>query len=684
MTSTYLPSTCPHDCPSTCALEVEKLDDYTIGKVRGAKDNDYTLGVVCAKVAKYKERVHNPDRLTQPLKRVGKKGEGRFEPIKWDQAFDEIVEQFKKVTDEFGAESVWPYYFAGTMGLVQRDGINRLRNIMGYSRQDMTICTTLAWTGWVAGTGSMWGTDPRDIQHSDLIIVWGGNPVSTQVNVMSHIAKARKSRGAKLIVIDPYRTPTADAADIYLAIRPGTDGALACAMMNVLFAEGYADDDYLEKYTDKPAELRQHLTTKTPAWASKITGIPEQDIIDLARLYGSTQKSYLRVGYGFSRSRNGAANLHAVACLPAITGAWKYEGGGALHTNSGMYFIDQTLIMGTDFEDTSIRALDMSRIGAVLTNEEKDLFGGPPVKAMIMQNINPAEVAPDTNKVLKGLAREDLFTVVHEQFMTDTAKYADIVLPATMFLEHEDVYRPGGHMYLQATRKVIEPLADCRSNHDVIAELGRRLGSTHPGDHMTAWEMVNQTLAASGKPSADELADMRWLDCSLPDEKANYLSGFSHPDGKFHFAPDWASYGDDHEVMPKFPDHLENIDETSDTHPFRLVTAPARRYLNSTFTASPTSIAKEGRPRAMIHPDVCAELGVNEGDRIRLGNVRGTVVVHVRQFDGLQKDVVVVEGIWPNKAFEEGVGINCLTSADRGSPAGGAVFHDTAIWLKTA
>jgi len=685
MTSNYVPSTCPHDCPSTCALEIERLDASTIGKVRGAKDNDYTQGVICAKVAAYRERVHHPDRLAHPLKRIGTKGEGKFAQITWDEALDEIVDKFQEATAEFGAESVWPYYFAGTMGLVQRDGINRLRNVFGYSRLEMTICTTLPWTGWVAGTGSMWGTDPREIAESDLIVVWGGNPVSTQVNVMTHIAKARKKRGAKLIVIDSYRTPTAETADTYIAIQPGTDGALACAMMHVLFDEGYADLEYLEKYTDNPTQLRQHLSSKTPAWASKITGIPEQDIYDFARTYGQTKKSFIRVGYGFARSRNGSASLHAVSCLPAITGAWQHKGGGALQSNSGIYTnIDQTLIMASDHEDTSIREMDMSRIGAVLTNEEKDLFGGPPVKAMLIQNMNPAEVAPDTHKVLKGLARDDLYTVVHEQFMTGTAKYADLVLPATMFLEHDDMYKGGGHIYLQVARKVIEPYAECRSNHDVLCALGQRLGSDHPGFHMSAWEMIDQTLKDTGLPGADEAADMRWLDFSKTYEDANYLKGFSHPDGKFRFSPDWAALGDKEGKMPKMPDHQEVIDAASEKHPFRLVTAPARRFLNSTFTAMPSSIAKEQRPKALVHPDVCREMELSEGDLIRLGNEQGSVVVHLQPFDGLQKGVVIVEGVWPNKSFVEGVGINVLTSADRGYPNGGAVFHDTAVWMKAA
>jgi anaerobic selenocysteine-containing dehydrogenase len=684
MNSEFLPSACPHDCPSTCALEVERLDAHTIGRVRGAAENDYTAGVICAKVAAYRERIHHPDRLMQPLRRTGAKGSGEFAEISWDEALDEVADQFKRAADKYGLETVWPYYFAGTMGLVQRDGINRLRHAMGYSNQDMTICTSLAWTGWAAGTGSVWGTDPRELAESDLIVVWGGNPVSTQVNVMTHITRARKQRGAKLVVIDPYRTPTAEKADIHLAPRPGTDGALAAAVMHVLFAEGYADHEYMAKFTDVPERLRQHLSTRTPAWASEITGLSVDEITGFAHLYGRTERSYIRVGYGFSRSRNGAANIHAVSCLPAVTGAWKHRGGGAMHSNSGMYDIDMTAIMGLDARDESIRALDMCRIGRILAREEESLLGGPPVTAMLMQNINPAEVCPETKLVLEGLARDDLFVCVHEQFMTGTARYADIVLPATMSMEHEDMYRGGGHMYLQVVRPVIEAPGQCRPNHDVIQGLARRLGAEHPGFEMTTWELIDETLRATGLPGADEAAEMRWIDCSKSSEDMRYLNGFSHPDGKFRFAPDWAALGADHERMPTLPDHMAGIDETSDQHPFRLVTAPARRFLNSSFTEMPSSRAKEGRPMALIHPDVCRQLDLAEGDRVRLGNNLASVVVHVRPFDGLQRDVVIVEAVWPNSAFEEGLGINALTSADRGPPNGGGVFHDTAVWLEAA
>ncbi|NQU61971.1 MAG: molybdopterin-dependent oxidoreductase [Rhodospirillales bacterium] len=682
MAPEFLPSACPHDCPSTCALEVERLDDNTIGKVRGAADNDYTLGVICEKVSRYRERVHNPDRLSHPLRRTGPKGSGNFEPVSWDDALDEVADAFKRAADEFGPAAVWPYHYAGTMGLVQRDGIHRLRHAMGYSDMVETICVTLAQKGWIAGTGALRGTDPREMAASDLIVIWGANPVSTQVNVMTHVSRARKERGAKVVTVDPYRTQTAKSSDIHLSLRPGTDGALAVGVMHVLFAEGYADRDYMERYTDDPGRLEAHVKERSPAWAAEITGLAEHDIVAFARLYGETKRSYIRAGYGFSRSRNGAANMHAVSCLPAITGAWRHPGGGGMYINNALYDIDQTVIKGLDIKNPAIRALDMSRIGAVLTGDEDALLGGPPVKAMLIQNQNPAMVAPETVKVLEGLKREDLFLCVHEQIMTETAALADIVLPATMFLEHDDMYKGGGHVYLQVAKKVIEPYGECRTNHEVICGLARRLGAEHPGFSMTAWELIDRTLKDSGLPGADEAHKTRWVDCSKSSEDMRYRHGFAHADGRFHFAPDWAALGPDHAVMPELPDHLDNIDKACSERPYRMVTAPARRFLNSTFTETPTSLKKEIRPTALIHPDDCKDLDIEDGDKVRVGNAKASVVVHAKAFDGLQQGVIVIEGIWPNKAFVEGIGINALTSADAAPPAGGAVFHDTAVWLK--
>lgn len=681
-----LPSVCPHDCPSTCALEVERIDGKTIGRIRGAAANSYTAGVVCAKVGRYAERQHHPDRLRVPLRRVGEKGTGRpaFVEIGWEQALDEVAEALIRAAQRHGTEAVWPYYYAGTMGLVQRDGIHRLRNAMRYSRQLSTICVALADAGWEAGVGVKRGVDSREMADSDLIVVWGGNPVSTQVNAMTHIARARKNRGAKLVVIDPYRTPTAEVADIHLVVRPGTDAALACAVMHVLFKEDYADRAYMAKYTDAPAELEAHLQGRDPAWASRITGLSEQAIIDFARLYGSTKRSFLRVGYGFSRSRNGSAQLFAASCLPAVTGAWQHHGGGALYAGAALYPLDRSLIEGLDVVDRSIRILDMSRIGPVLTGDKRDLGNGPPVTAMLIQNTNPAVVAPESLKVRQGFMRPDLFVCVHEQFMTETAELADVVLPATTFLEHDDIYTSGGHTHLQLARRIVEPYAECRPNHYVICELAKRLGAKHPGFAMTEWEIIERTLLMSGLPGPEAFDGGRWLDMALPFEKAHFLDGFGHKDKRFHFKPDWRSIGPYHEGLPELPDQANIIDLATPEHPFRMVAAPSRSFLNTTFNNTPSSVAREGRPSVLIHPADLVEAGATDGDRVRIGNRQGSVVVHAKPFDGLQRGVLVVEGIWPNHAFEEGIGINALTSADPGRPKGGAVFHDTAVWLTKA
>ena len=675
-------SACPHDCPSTCALEVEKLAPDRIGRVRGAGDNAYTAGVVCAKVARYAERIHHPGRLTQPLLRTGPKGSGDFRPISWDAALDEVAAAFLKAEARYGSETVWPYYYAGTMGLVQRDGINRLRHVKRYSGQHSTICTPLAWNGWVAGTGRLAGVDPREMAEADVLVIWGTNAVHTQVNVMTHAMRARKERGARIVVVDPYRNPTAEQADMHLMLRPGTDGALACGVMHVLFRDGYADRDYLAAHTDVPDELERHLASRTPEWAAAITGLNPQQIIDFAHLLGRNKRHFLRLGYGFSRSRNGAANMHAALSIAAVTGAWKLRGGGAFFNNGAIYRLDMTLIEGRHVRDPSVRVLDQSRIGPVLTGDERDLGKGPPVTALLIQNTNPVAVAPELAKVHAGFAREDLFTCVHEQFLTETARMADIVLPATAFLEHDDIYKGGGHQYLIMGPKVVEPPGEARENHYVISELAKRLGARHHGFEMTPWELIDDLLRRSGWPDAATLKAKRWHDCQPDFDTAHYLNGFAWPDRKFRFAPDWAALGPMGNGMPRLPDHYAVIDEATGEHPFRMVTAPARNYLNTSFTETPTSRAKESRPMVMIHPNDARDLGIMDGAIARVGNSRGSVRLHAKLFDGVQRGVIVVESVWPNAAHLDGIGINLLTSAEPAPPDGGAAFHDTAVWVR--
>ncbi|NBP71781.1 MAG: molybdopterin oxidoreductase family protein, partial [Alphaproteobacteria bacterium] len=493
-------SVCPHDCASACTLDIELESPQKIGRVHGSEANTYTAGVVCAKVARYAERVHHPARLTQPLRRKGAKSPTAtiddFEAISWDDALDIVAENYIRAAQEHGPETVWLYNYAGTMGKVQRDGIQGLRNAMGYSRQHNTICSSVMLAGMMAGVGAQKGCDPREFAEADLIVVWGSNPVYTQVNLMTHISRARKERDARLIVIDPYRTPTARQADVHIRPNPGTDAALACAVMHVLFRDGHADRDYMADFTNDADALEEHVQSRDPAWAAEITGVPVDVIEALAKEYGTTERALIRMGYGFSRSRNGASSLHAVSCLPAVRGAWKHQGAGLYGSVGQNFSLNTSLVTGID--DPDVRRLDMSRLGPILTGEAEPLNGAPPVTAMLVQSSNPAVVAPESRKVRAGLLRDDMFLCVHEQFLTDTAKLADIVLPATTFLEHDDIYTSYGHPYLQMGAKILDPLGETRSNHDMLGGLARRLGAEHRAFDMTAWEVIDEILQTNG------------------------------------------------------------------------------------------------------------------------------------------------------------------------------------------
>jgi anaerobic selenocysteine-containing dehydrogenase len=577
------------------------------------------------------------------------------------------------------------------MGLVMRDGINRLRHAKRYSGQYSTICTTTAWTGFIAGTGKLAGPDPREMAKSDCVVIWGTNPVHTQVNVMHHAVKARKERGAKIVAIDIYRNATLDQADLPLVLKPGTDGALACAVMHVLFRDGHADRDYLARFADAPDELEAHLATRTPEWAAAITGLSVGEIEEFATLFGTRKKSFFRLGYGFARQRNGAVNIHAASCIPTVTGAWQYEGGGAFHSNSGIYKWRKGLIEGLDKIDRNVRQLDQSQIGRVLTGDAEALRQGGPVKALFIQNTNPVTVAPEQELVKRGFARDDLFTVVHEQFMTETAEMADIVLPATQFMEHDDLYQGGGHQHIMWGGKLVDPPGECRSNHEVICALAQRLGAEHRGFTMTPREIVDWTLQETGRGTLEELVANDFIDIQPDFETAHYLKGFGWPGGKFRFKPDWTKVPNSnaglvgpHETLPSLPDHWAVIEAADTEHPFRLATSPARNFLNSSFTETPTSQKKEGAPTLMLHPDDAAALGIAAGDHVTVGNRRGTVELDAVLFDGLVRGVAIAESIWPNGAHRGGRGINTITGADSPAPYGGAAFHDNKVWIRKA
>ena len=688
---------CPHDCPSACALNVDLEADGRIGRVRGSPDNTYTAGVICAKVARYAERLYHPGRLLTPKRRKGAKGEGAWQEVSWDDALDEIAEAFVKAEAAHGSEAVWPYFYAGTMGQVQRDSIERLRHAKRYSGFFGSICTNMAWTGYVMGTGALRGPDPREIARADCVVIWGTNAVATQVNVMTHAMKARKERGAKIVVIDVYDNATMKQADLGLIVRPGTDAALACAVMHIAFRDGYADRAYMAQYADDPAGLEAHLKSRTPEWAAAITGLSVEEIETFARLVGTTKKTFFRLGYGFARQRNGSAGMHAALSVATVLGSWQYEGGGAFHNNGDIFRLNKAELMGTSYADPDIRMLDQSQIGRVLTGDAEALRHRGPVTALLIQNTNPVNVAPEQRLVKKGFLRDDLFVAVHEHFMTETAEVADIVLPATMFVEHDDVYRGGGHSHILLGPKIVEPPETVRTNLFVIEELARRLGvADRPGFGLSEYQHIDHMLKASGWPGYDTLKEERWFDCQPEFRKAHYLDGFGHADGRFRFRPDWqngkspnkppANLGNLGPVaaLPEFPDQVDLIEVADAAHPFRLATSPARNFLNSTFSETPTSREKEGRPEVMVNPADAARLAIADGDVVRLGNMRGTLRIHARVTDAVKPGVLVAEGLWPNKAHLDGEGINVLTGGDAVAPHGGAAFHDNKVWLEKA
>jgi anaerobic selenocysteine-containing dehydrogenase len=557
------------------------------------------------------------------------------------------------------------------------------------------VCTNMAWSGYAMGAGAIRGVDPREMAKSDCVVIWGTNAVSTQVNVMTHAMKARKERGAKIVAIDIYDSPTLKQADLPLILKPGSDGALACAVMHCLFRDGRADWDYLERFTDDPHGLEAHLKSRTPHWASAITGLSIQEIEAFAQLVGTTPKTFFRLGYGFTRQRNGIINMHAALCIPAVTGAWKHEGGGAFHNNAAIWHLNKDHLQGASMADDKRRWLDQGRIGRVLTGDVDALNGGPPVTALFVQNTNPANIAPEQRLVMQGLMRDDLFTVVHEQFMTDTARLADVVLPATTFLEHDDIYRGGGHQHLLFGPKLIEAPGEARENLYVVEELAKRLGvADRIGFGHSAQEHVDIILRDSRHAPLADWEGPNWTDVQPSFEESHFLNGFGHPDGKFRFKPDWLGtpapdrpverigmLGPVH-LLPVFPDHVDLNEAADAAHPFKLATSPARNFLNSTFAETPTSAKNERRPELMIHPDDAARLSIENGQRVEIGNHRAEIVLLANVTADAKRGTLIAEGLWPNHAHERGEGINALVGADSCAPYGGVAYHDTKVWLK--
>lgn len=664
-------ATCPLDCPSACALKIT-IEANRLQSVRGNKAHPFTRGVICGKVSRYREIQDGP-RITTPLIRCGAKGSGTFREASWDATMDLAVKKIQDAMEQWGAESVFPFYYAGTMGMVQRYAIDRLTHRAGFSRMDGTICYPIGFAGWRAGVGQAFGPNPTEIADSDLVILWGINAAVTHITMMADVKKARQN-GARLIVVDPYRNQTAKLADQHLNPRPGTDGALATAILHVLLEENLIDRDYLAKYTDFDAELADHLRSKTPEWAASITGMTPQVIRAFAIEYGRARAPFIRLGLGMSRQNNGAVNVHAVSCLPALTGAWQRRGGGALFATGDAFHLNLETIRQVAWHNGASRILDMSRLGDVLTSADLS----PAVRVLLTFSANPAGSCPDLNRVHQGLRREDLFTVVHEQMMTDTAHFADIIWPATTFLEQEDLFKSYGQYTLQHSKQILPPLGQARCNHDVVNELAQKLGFREESFTWNSGEMVQRVLASSDYPPAATWKTGSYLDCTPSWEKGHFLHGFPQHDGKFHFYPGWSNIN-----MPKMPDHWpvnrRDLNDKSDPYPLDFMTPPTLATLNTTFAYLPAVAKRQGSPRLWLHPQDAANRKINHNDTVVVFNQLGRLTMLAFVTEDVRPGLCLCESNFPGQAFPEGVSLNALSHATTVAPDGGAAFHDNRV-----
>ena len=664
-------STCALDCPGACALQVT-IEDDRLKSVKGDPDHPFTQGVICGKVARYDEIQHG-NRITKPLLRVGAKGEGEFREVGWDEAMDKVVAGIQGAIKQHGAESIYPYYSGGTMGVVQKQAIERMTNRVGFSRLDSTVCYSIGFSGWQAGVGLAIGPNPTEIAQSDLVVLWGINAAATHITLMQYVKEARKKR-AKLIVVDPYRNKTAQMADQHIAPLPGSDGALACAMMHILLRENLADFDYLAKLTDFDGDLLAHLEDKTPEWAAPITGLSVDEIVGFARIYGQADAPFIRLGLGMSRQNNGAVNTHAISCLPAITGAWKKPGGGALFATGDVFHVNKAPVLQPQWMTTPTRSLDSSRLGHFLT--DPDL--GPPVAVLMVFNANPAGSCPELNKVHDGLKRSDLFTVVHEQVMTDTARFADVVLPATTFLEHEDIFKSYGQTTMQHAKPLLPPPGEARSNHDLVNDLARRLGYKEEPFGWDVSEMVHRVVAASNYPPISQWSQQRWLQCAPSWQESHFIDGFPQKDGCFHFYPRWSDPD-----MPPVPDHwpVNRRDRVleKNRYPLDFMLPPAIAVLNTTFSGLDAVKKRRGPPKLMINPLDAKSRNISEGDTVSVFNDLARLTLIAQVTDAVRPGLCLSEINHSGSEFPEGVALNALAHDDRVAPNGGPAFHDNRV-----
>jgi anaerobic selenocysteine-containing dehydrogenase len=668
---------CPHDCPDTCAL-ITTVENGVAIRVQGNPAHRHTDGALCTKVSRYTERTYHPERILKPLKRAGPKGSGQFEAITWEEALDTFAARLKPLAAR-NPESILPYSYAGTMGLVQSEGMAaRFFNRLGASHLERTICASAGGEALLATLGGKVGMKMEHFAVSKLIVIWGSNSIASNLHFW-RLANQAKRNGARLICIDPRRSETADKCHAHIALRPGTHAALALALMHQLITHDWLDHDYIDRHTLGWDALRERALLWSPERAAEVCGVPAQQIIDLARAYGTTQPAAIRLNYGMQRVRGGGNAVRAVACLPALVGAWRHRAGGLLLSSSGHFPVDRAALHRPDLlAGRRPRLLNMISIGDDLQRESSADFG-PKIEALIVYNSNPVAVAPDSSQVVKGFAREDLFTVVLEHFQTDTADHADIILPATTQLEHWDVHAAYGHTDVLLNQPAIAPLGEARSNAAIFRALAERMGFDDP-----CFQDSDQTLARTAYGDAvsfDTLLQQGYATLPLPE--APFAEGhFPTPSGRCEFASSrLAARGQD-----PLPDHLPNFETSGSSaeFPLAMISPPARNFLNSSFVNVKSLRDIEGEPLLEIHADDAASRGISGGEVVRVFNQRGEHRCKVHISQRARPGVVNGLGIWWRKLGLDGTNVNQLTSQRVTDMGNGPVFYDCLVQVEVA
>ena len=659
-------------------------------RVAGDPNHPVTQGFLCAKVNRYVERTYHEDRLRVPMRRVGPKGSGKFEPIAWSDALDEIASRLGAIaTSADGPEAILPYSYAGTMGLVQGSSMDRrFFHLLGASKLDRTICSMAGTVGMRMTVGANIGADGEGVPESDLILLWGTNTLTANPHLWPFILKARE-RGAPIICIDPIRTRTAMQCDEWLPIRPGTDAALALGMMHVIFARGIEDRDYLERYTLGHEALRVRAAEWTPSRTAATTGLTEAAIISLAERFGQARAAFIRVNYGLQRHAGGGMAVRTIACLPALAGHWRRAGGGIQLSTSANFQFNRAALERADL-GPPVRTINMIRLGEALTLPDGGV-GGPPVKALVVYNSNPAAVAPDRNAVLRGLAREDLFTVVLEHFQTDTADWADIVLPATTQLEHWDIHFAYGHHYVTLNRPAIDPVGEAKPNSEIFRLLAARMGMTDTVMQDDDITLIRQALASQSPKlegvTLDGLLEHGWKRLNLPTPYLPYAEGgFATPSGKCELHSERiAALGFD--PLPTYIPPYESIERDPALvarYPLTLISSPAHTFLNTTFVNIPSLRRQTKEPEVLLHPADAERRAIAAGAMVTVRNDRGAFLAIARVEPTIREGVVWAPSIWWGKLAADGANANQTTSQRETDLGHGPVFYDNQVEVETA